>query len=683
MPVAANSLDVTRLKGVGSKLAQKLAKINIESIHDLIFHLPYKYQDRTRVTALGQLRAGMEVLICGQIQAASVVYGRRRSLLAKISDGTGWLTLRWFYFNRNQQQQIKRDMWVSGFGTIRHGSRSLEMVHPEYRVSVERPKKITTDNLTPIYSLTEGISQTKMRALVKQSFARVADLQDYLKIKPTLQECLQRVHFPTDNRSVSILIKGIDPAQKRLALEELTAHHISLKRYKLKRQRKQSPDLNHGKFLKQQFLKTLSFMLTSAQQRVITEIEADINKQYTMQRLIQGDVGSGKTVVAAAAICQCVGAGYQAAIMAPTELLAEQHLGTFKQWLEPLDVKIAWLSGRLTTTERKTALQKIASGAAKITIGTHALFQQGVEFNNLGLVVVDEQHRFGVSQRLALIDKATAGIVPHQLAMTATPIPRTMAMIFYADMDVSSIDELPQGRKPVETVLISDNRRNELIQRISKACKQGRQAYWVCPLIDESEVIQAEAATNRAEELTRELPDLKIALIHGRMKSEEKNSIMRDFRDRNIDVLVATTVIEVGVDVPNASLMIIENSERLGLAQLHQLRGRIGRGEIQSCCVLMYHLPLSDTAQKRLSVMRKTNDGFEISKYDLELRGPGELLGTRQTGLQQLKVADLVRDRDLLEKVERLGEDLIYNSPAKAQGLVDRWVKHAQRYADV
>ncbi len=676
-------LQVIKLKGVGKSLAEKLAKINIESIPDLIFHLPYKYQDRTHVTALGQLRAGMEVLICGQIEAASIAYGRRRSLLAKISDGTGWLTLRWFYFNRNQQQQIKRNVWISGFGVIRHGSKSLEMIHPEYRISVERPENITTDSLTPIYPLTEGISQTKMRDLVKQSFSQASDLPDYLQIKPTLQECLQRVHFPTNKKSTSKLIEGVDPAQKRLALEELTAHHISLKRYKLKRQRKQSADLSDGKSLAEKFLKSLSFTLTRAQQRVIAEIEADLNQQYTMQRLVQGDVGSGKTVVAAAAICQCIGSGYQAAIMAPTELLAEQHLATFKQWLEPLNIRVAWLSGRLTAAQRKSALQELVCGEAKIIIGTHALFQEGVEFNRLGLVVVDEQHRFGVSQRLALIDKAAPGIVPHQLAMTATPIPRTMAMIFYADMDVSSIDELPQGRKPIETVLVSDTRRDELIQRIANACQLGRQAYWVCPLIDESEVIQAQAATIRAEDLTNTLPDLNIELIHGRMKSEQKNAVMRDFRDSKVDVLVATTVIEVGVDVPNASLMIIENSERLGLAQLHQLRGRIGRGEIQSCCVLMYHSPLGETAQKRLSVMRETNDGFEIAKYDLELRGPGELLGTRQTGLQQLKVADLVRDRDLLEQVEKLGANILKNHPDKALGLISRWVKHAERYADV
>ena len=684
-----NSIDLTQLKGVGKSLAEKLANLHIESIHDLIFHLPIKYQDRTRVTQLGALVPGTDALFCAQIETASVVYGRRRTLIARIADGTGRITLRWFYFNRAQQQKIKSDVWISGFGAVRRGSNSLEVIHPEYRISSEEPDNLTSDNLTPIYPLTEGISQPRMRNLVGQSLAHLSELTDYLDIEPSLtklpklHDCLQAVHFPTKNMDTKALLEGRHNAQKRLALEELTAHHISLKRFKLKRQRKQSPSLVQGRALTENFLATLPFTLTNAQLRVIEEISADIDNEITMQRLMQGDVGSGKTVVAATAICQCVGGGYQAVIMAPTELLAEQHLTTFRQWLEPFEIKIEWLSGRLTAAQRKSTLKCLATGDAQVIIGTHALFQDAVKFNKLGLVVVDEQHRFGVNQRLALIEKAATGVVPHQLAMTATPIPRTLAMIFYADMDVSSIDELPAGRKPVETILVSDKRRGELVERVFDACQSGRQAYWVCPLIDESDAIQAEAATKSYESLAQALPELSIALIHGRMKSDEKNTIMRAFRDHKIDVLVATTVIEVGVDVPNASLMIIENSERLGLAQLHQLRGRVGRGEIQSCCVLMYHSPLGETAQKRLTVMRNTNDGFKIAKYDLELRGPGELLGTRQTGLQQLKVADLVRDRDLLGKVEQLGKLLIKKYPKRAQGLINRWVKHAERYADV
>jgi len=684
-----DSILITQLKGVGNSLAKKLANLNIESVHDLIFHLPLKYQDRTRITPLGALVPGADALINGEIEAASVVYGRRRSLVAKISDGTGRLTLRWFYFNRAQQQQIKRGVWISGFGNIRFGSKSLEMIHPEYRITSEQPENITSDNLTPIYPLTEGISQLRMRNLVKQSLAHISSLEDYLEIEQSssnltgLHESLHTVHFPTKNTDTKALVEGSHPAQKRLALEELTAHHISLKQFKLKRQRKQSPSLIQGKKLAQEFLAKLAFKLTDAQLRVIEETRSDIDKQVTMQRLMQGDVGSGKTVVAAAAICQCIGSGYQAVLMAPTELLAEQHLATFKDWFDPLDIKIEWLSGRLSAAQRKSALENLLDGDAQLIVGTHALFQETVKFKKLGLVVVDEQHRFGVNQRLALIDKAVEGVIPHQLAMTATPIPRTLAMIFYADMDVSSIDELPAGRKPVETILVSDNRRPEVVERIFDACKSGRQAYWVCPLIDESDVIQAQAATKRYESLVNALPELSIALIHGRMNSDEKNTVMRAFRDRSVDVLVATTVIEVGVDVPNASLMIIENSERLGLAQLHQLRGRIGRGEIQSCCVLMYHSPLGETAQKRLSVMRDSSDGFKIAKYDLQLRGPGELLGTRQTGLQQLRVADLVRDRDLLEQVENLGRLLIKKYPDRANGLVNRWVKQAQRYADV
>ena len=681
--------SVTSLKGVGKHLADKLTALSINTLADLIFHLPYKYQDRTRVTPLSQLKAGTDSMFCAQIESTSITFGRRRTLVARVSDGTGRMTIRWFYFNRAQQEKIQRLNWIYGFATIRQGREGFEAAHPEYQISVEKPDNITTDVLTPIYPLTEGITQPRMRRLVSQSLCQLDSLEDFLESEqlhadfPGLHDALTTVHTPAKDADTQSLLAREHPAQKRLAFEEMLAHHLSLKRIKAKRQSRQSPEFKTDNALGQRFLKQLSFSLTAAQLRVISEINHDLNRQITMQRLVQGDVGSGKTVVAGLSVCHAIAAGYQVAVMAPTELLAEQHFSSFSQWLEPLKVNLCWLSGSVKSAQRKQTLSQIASGEANIVIGTHALFQDEVAYRKLGLVIVDEQHRFGVNQRLALIEKGVpGGVVPHQLAMTATPIPRTMAMIFYADMDVSSIDELPPGRKPVETVLISDERRQQLIERVLKACKDGRQTYWVCPLIDESDVIEAQAATEIAAGLSKLLPELTIGLIHGKMTNEQKNTVMRDFRDHSIDVLVATTVIEVGVDVPNASLMIIENPERLGLSQLHQLRGRVGRGDIHSCCVLMYHSPLSEMAKKRLTIMRETNDGFEISKYDLELRGPGELLGTRQTGLQQLKIANLVRDRALIPLVEQTATSFT-DKPRQVDGLINRWVRHAERYADV
>ena len=682
-------LSVTSLRGVGKHLADKLATLNIHTVDDLIFHLPYKYQDRTRITPLAQLVVGADVMFCAQIEATSIVYGRRRTLLARVSDGTGRLTIRWFYFNRAQQQKIQRLNWIYGFATIRQGRDGFETAHPEYQISINKPQNITTDELTPIYPLTDGITQPRMRNLVKLSLQQLGSMEDYLRHDsvdlelPSLHEALTAVHMPAKDSDTALLLGFMHPAQKRLAFEELLAHHFSLKRVKARRQTRQSPKFDTESTLSNTFFKQLSYSLTAAQQRVVKEIKSDVSSQTTMQRLVQGDVGCGKTVVAASSVCHAVASGYQVAIMAPTELLAEQHYFSFNEWLEPLQIQLCWLSGSVNAAKRKQTLAQLASGEANVVIGTHALFQTEVIYKKLGLVVVDEQHRFGVNQRLALIEKGSpGGIVPHQLALTATPIPRTMAMIFYADMDVSSIDELPPGRKPVETVLISDERRQNLVERVLSACRSGRQTYWVCPLIDESDVIEAQAATEIAAELSVSLPELNIGLIHGKMNSEQKNSVMREFRDHRIDVLVATTVIEVGVDVPNASLMVIENPERLGLSQLHQLRGRVGRGEIHSCCVLMYHSPLSETAKKRLTIMRETSDGFEISKFDLELRGPGELFGTRQTGMQQLKIANLVRDREMIPLVERTGK-LFIQEQINIDGLIHRWVKHAERYADV
>lgn len=682
-------LSVTSLKGVGKHLADKLAALDIYTVDDLVFHLPFKYQDRTKITPLANLSVGTDIMFCAQIEATSVVYGRSRTLTARVSDGTGRLTIRWFNFNRAQQLKVQRLNWIYGFATIRQGRDGFETAHPEYQVTTDKPDNITADSLTPVYPLTEGITQSRMRNLVRQSLQRLDSMEDYIGHEihdmelPNLHEALMAVHMPPGDTDTSLLLAFTHPAQKRLAFEELLAHHCSLKRIKAKRQSNRSPIFDTQSELFKSFLNRLNFSLTGAQTRVIKEINRDVRAQATMQRLVQGDVGSGKTVVAGVSACHAIASGYQVAIMAPTELLAEQHYFCFNEWFEPFNICVCWLTGSINATKRRQALEKIASGEANIIVGTHALFQAEVIYRNIGLVIVDEQHRFGVNQRLALIEKgSSAGIVPHQLTMTATPIPRTMAMIFYADMDVSSIDELPPGRKPVETVLISDARRQQLIERVENACLGGRQAYWVCPLIEESDLIEAQAATEIASELSKALPDIQTGLIHGKMNNEQKNSVMRDFRDRKIDVLVATTVIEVGVDVPNASLMVIENPERLGLSQLHQLRGRVGRGEIHSCCVLMYHSPLSKTAKKRLGVMRRTNDGFKISKYDLELRGPGELFGTRQTGMQQLKIADLVRDRELIPLVETTGRTFGHKH-GQIEGLIHRWVRHSERYADV
>ncbi len=695
------SAPLTSLKGVGPRLAERLERLGLRGVEDLLFHLPYRYQDRTQVAVIGALRPGAELVVEGEIQACDIKFGKRRSLLCRINDGTGSMMLRFFHFNARQQAVLVRGARLRCFGEVRRGAALLEMVHPEYElvdpyINPDQTELAETEkHLTPLYHATDGLAQKSLRQLTDRALERLAQAEvvDYLPAElvatlqlPGLAEALRYVHRPPPEAPVAALLAGEHPAQQRLAFEELLAHHLSLRQLRQRMERHSAPVMVASGRLLQQLYAGLPFTLTRAQQRVIAELFADMARPHPMQRLLQGDVGCGKTLVAAAAAVQAVEAGYQVAVMAPTELLAEQHLRNFRSWCEPLGLQVAWFSGKQGVRERRDNLALLASGAAALAVGTHALFQDEVVFNLLGLVIVDEQHRFGVHQRLALREKGRGadGRMPHQLIMTATPIPRTLAMTAYADLDSSVIDELPPGRTPVETVVLSDSRRAEVVQRVHSACVgEARQAYWVCTLIEESEVLQCQAAEETVVELTAALPDLKIGLIHGRMKSAEKESVMAAFKAGELQLLVATTVIEVGVDVPNASLMIIENAERLGLAQLHQLRGRVGRGSVSSSCVLMYHKPLSAQGRARLAALRETNDGFEIARRDLELRGPGEVLGTRQSGVLVLRVADLTRDQALLPQVAEVAEQLLQRWPERVPLLIARWLGEAQRYGDV
>lgn len=687
------TLPITTLKGVGPKLKEKLEqRLGWRSVQDALFHLPFRYQDRTRLTPIGSLRPGQEALVCGTVELADVVFRGRRSLLCRVSDGSGFLTLRFFHFSAAQQNNLERGRRLRIFGEARSGPAGLEMIHPEYEVLAPDSEPQPETRLTPFYPTTEGVHQLSVRKLVAQALDRhLAGIPEWLpeelltELKlPSLREALHDVHRPPAQAPVDELEQGRHPAQRRLAFEELLAHHLSLKRVRARQQDQKAPCLRADARLTSSLLAALPFTLTTAQKRVLEEIRNDLGRAYPMQRLVQGDVGSGKTVVAALAALSAVEEGFQVAIMAPTELLAEQHWHNFNHWLQPLGVEVAWLSGKLGARNRRTMLELISSGRAPVAVGTHALFQEEVEFAKLGLVVVDEQHRFGVHQRLLLREKGRRqGMVPHQLIMTATPIPRTLAQAFYADLDVSVIDELPPGRKPVETVVLPDTRRADVVARVHAACRAGRQTYWVCPLIEESDLLQAEAATETTAVLSAALPELHIALVHGRMKPAEKEAVMHAFKEGAIQLLVATTVIEVGVDVANASLMIIENAERLGLSQLHQLRGRVGRGAAQSSCVLLYHAPLSENARERLSILRQTHDGFEIARRDLEMRGPGEVLGTRQTGEQAFHIADLVRDQALLPRIEHAASLLQQKYPRHVTPLIQRWLGLREHYGEV
>jgi ATP-dependent DNA helicase RecG len=684
---------VTALRGVGDTLALRLRALGVETTEDLLFLLPLRYEDRTRVVPLGELRAGQRAAVEGEVLLTEVVFRGRRQMLCKIGDGSGFLTLRFFYFTAQQQNGLARGARIRCFGEARRGPKGLEIVHPEYRRIDPQAQAAPEEHLTPIYPGTEGVTQGRLRLLVGLALDQcgAGDIQDWLPSSvladsrlPSLHEALLYVHRPPADAPVDLLLSGRHPAQRRLAFEELLAHQLSLK---LLRQRIQSdpgwPLASTGT-LKASLLAALPFRLTQAQQRALLEIERDLRLNKPMLRLVQGDVGCGKTLVAALAATQAVQAGRQVALMAPTELLADQHAQNFRRWFEPLNVAVALLSGRQTGKARSAVLEGIREGLAPIVVGTHALFQESVEFRALALVIVDEQHRFGVHQRLSLREKgAHQGHQPHQLIMTATPIPRTLAMTAYADLDVSVIDELPPGRLPVKTVVLAEARRDEVVQRIRTAVLEGRQAYWVCPLIDESDEMPYQAAEETAAALAAALPELSVGLVHGRMPPTAKEGTMRRFKEGKIQLLVATTVIEVGVDVPNATLMVIENAERMGLAQLHQLRGRVGRGQHASSCLLLYRSPLSALARQRLAVMRDTNDGFEVARRDLELRGPGELLGTRQTGLAQMRVADLLRDADLLPRVQIAAETLLRDWPLHVAPLIGRWVGHAEQYGRV
>ncbi|WEK31109.1 MAG: ATP-dependent DNA helicase RecG [Candidatus Pseudomonas phytovorans] len=688
-----SKVPVTVLKGVGDAMAEKLAKVGLENLQDVLFHLPLRYQDRTRVVPIGELRPGQDAVIEGVVSGTDVTMGKRRSLVVRLGDGSGVLTLRFYHFSNAQKEGLKRGTHLRCYGEARPGASGLEIYHPEYRaLNGDEPPPPVEQTLTPIYPSTEGLTQQRLRLLCQQSLGMLGprSLPDWLpdelardyQLAP-LDDAIRYLHNPPADADLDELAEGQHWAQHRLAFEELLTHQLSQQRLRESLRSLRAPVLPKTTRLQAQYLANLGFQPTGAQQRVANEIAYDLSQHEPMMRLVQGDVGAGKTVVAALAALQGLEAGYQVALMAPTEILAEQHFITFKRWLEPLGIEVAWLAGKLKGKARASALEQIANGAPMV-VGTHALFQEEVKFKHLALAIIDEQHRFGVQQRLALRKKGVAGeLCPHQLIMTATPIPRTLAMSAYADLDTSVLDELPPGRTPVNTVLVADSRRFEVVERVRAACAEGRQAYWVCTLIEESEELTCQAAESTYEELGSALGELRVGLIHGRMKPAEKAEIMAQFKAGELQLLVATTVIEVGVDVPNASLMIIENPERLGLAQLHQLRGRVGRGSAASHCVLLYHPPLSQVGRERLGIMRETNDGFIIAEKDLELRGPGEMLGTRQTGLLQFKVADLMRDADLLPAVRDAAQALVARWPDHVSPLLDRWLRHGQQYGQV
>ncbi|MBB4604852.1 ATP-dependent DNA helicase RecG [Xanthomonas arboricola] len=700
----AGQASLASLPGVGPKVAEKFAARGILTLQDLWLHLPLRYEDRTRLTTIAQLQGGVPAQIEGRVDAVERGFRYRPVLRVAVSDEShGSVVLRFFHFRAAQVAQFTPGTRLRVFGTPKPGQNGWEIVHPSYRVLAPGEDAGLSDSLDPVYPVLEGVGPATLRKLIGQALERLPAeaalellpphwLQD--EQLPSLRSALLTMHRPPVNTDPQQLLAGGHPAQQRLAIEELLAHQLSLRRQRIALQRFRAPLLPGNGTLVRQLRAALPFQLTGAQQRVFAQIARDLAKPSPMLRLVQGDVGSGKTVVAALAAMLAVEQGKQVALAAPTELLAEQHLTNLRGWLEPLGVRIVWLAGKVTGKARAAAMAEVASGQAQVVVGTHALMQDAVVFHDLALAIIDEQHRFGVHQRLALRNKgAAAGSVPHQLVMTATPIPRTLAMSTYADLDVSAIDELPPGRMPVQTIVLSAERRPDLVERIRAACAEGRQAYWVCTLIEESEEpgkgappggpprIEAQAAEATFEALSAQLPGVRVALVHGRMKAAEKQKAMLDFKQGLTDLLVATTVIEVGVDVPNASLMIIENAERLGLAQLHQLRGRVGRGAAASSCVLLYQAPLSMMARQRLETMRQTNDGFVIAEKDLELRGPGELLGTRQTGLASFRIADLTRDAGLLPRVQVLAERLLAEAPDIADRVVARWIGSAVRYA--
>ncbi|KFZ30600.1 ATP-dependent DNA helicase RecG [Pseudidiomarina salinarum] len=683
-------IPLSALKGVGPKMQSRLEKLGLLNVQDILLHLPLRYEDRSRIYPINALQPGSTATVVAEVIKAEVVYGRRRMMRCRVRDASGVLNLVFFQFSAAQLQQLSQGTRLQLFGEVRRGLQGPDMIHPEYKIITGEQPVLGDDALTPVYPTTEGVQQATLRKLSEQALTYLNSkaLPELLPeaLRPeglSLEQALRILHRPPLDVSLEQLQLGTHPAQTRLATEELLAHQMSLLKLRALKQSHQARSLIPSVELQQRFLGQLPFAPTAAQRRVVQEIQQDLADDIPMMRLVQGDVGSGKTLVAALTALTAIGQGYQVALMAPTEILAEQHALTFRQWLEPLGIAVGWLAGKQKTKERQANLQAIAAGEVQLVVGTHALFQAEVTYKNLVLVIIDEQHRFGVHQRLELRQKGVdQGYQPHQLIMTATPIPRTLAMTAYADLATSVIDELPPGRTPVTTVAIPDTRRDQVIQRVQQVCtEQKRQAYWVCTLIEESEALQCQAAEDTASQLHELLPDLRIGLVHGRLKSAEKEAVMNAFKAHELDLLVATTVIEVGVDVPNASLMIIENPERLGLAQLHQLRGRVGRGAVASHCVLLYHAPLSKTATQRLAVLRDSNDGFVIAQRDLELRGPGELLGQKQTGLTEMRVADLMKHAHLLEAVQELAQTVWNNYPQTADALIQRWLPRRDHYA--
>ena len=658
----------------GNTLAGRLARLGLRSDSDFVLHLPLRYEDETRLTPLCDARPGLAAQFEVEVVDSEIAYRPRRQLLARVRDAGGALSLRFLNFYPSQQKVLQPGVRLRIFGEVHEGYLGPEIIHPRFHVVTEGDP--LPECLTPVYPTTAGLGQATLRRLIEKALARadLADtlppaLRDRLRL-PEFAAAIRLLHTPPPEMAQAVLESRDHPSWRRIQFDELLAQQLSLRRAYTARRARGAPRLLATASLTGALLKALPFRLTRAQQRAWQEIATDLGQPHPMQRLLQGDVGSGKTVVAALAMLHAVEAGYQAALMAPTEILAEQHYRKLAAWLEPLGLEVAWLTGSLKKREKEAAIARVGAGETAIIVGTHALIEDKVEFARLGLAIVDEQHRFGVRQRLALKEK---GLFAHQLAMSATPIPRTLAMSYYADLDVSVLDELPPGRSPVTTKLVAEARRGEVVTRVREACRGGRQAYWVCPLIEESETLQLKTAEETFARLTAELPDLRIGLVHGRLKTAEKAAVMAAFVRNEVQVLVATTVIEVGVDVPNASLMVIEHAERFGLAQLHQLRGRVGRGAAQSACILLYAQPLGELARARLKVIFESADGFEIAREDLRLRGPGEFVGSRQSGLPLLRYADL-EDAALVEQARAVAEDMLRDAPESAAAHLQRWL---------
>ncbi|KTC66505.1 ATP-dependent DNA helicase RecG (plasmid) [Legionella adelaidensis] len=682
------------LPGVGPVLAEKLTKCGIKTLRDLLFHLPLRYQDRTRITPIQDLRANEWCVVAGRVCKTEIKFGRKRMLYCFIEDKTGILKLRFFHFNKQQQEKLKNNASVRAFGEVRMFANTPEMIHPEYIILDDDKACEVEETLTPIYPSTLGLNQTKIRQLVKhiltfykQELSALEWMQEeelHTHSFLPFSQAIENIHNPAPDTSISSLEEGVHPAIKRIIFDELLAQRVSIQLARFQRGMQKSPILPSNVELQHRFLHLLPFPLTNAQKRVQEEISKDLIQDKPMLRLVQGDVGAGKTVVAALAAVQAIASGYQVALMAPTDLLSEQHFNTLSHWLNPLGISVLRLSGKMKTVQKREVLQAVAQNKTKLIVGTHALFQDKVVFAQLGLVIIDEQHRFGVEQRLSLQQKGQENnTTPHQLLMTATPIPRTLAMTHYAHLDLSILDELPPGRSPVVTAIINQDKRELIITRLREAINEGRQAYWVCTLIEDSEKLQCMAAVATYENLQEQLPKARIGLIHGRMKPQEKEEIMIAFKDGTLDLLVATTVIEVGVDVPNASLMIIENAERLGLSQLHQLRGRVGRGKQQAHCLLLYQNPLSSIGAERLRIMRSTNDGFVVAEKDLQLRGAGEMLGIRQTGYKEFKIAKLPRDSEILHSLAPIANRLLHEKPEIARSIAERWLGNYEHYLQI